>query len=51
MDAHERAGLDEHILIYTVSSGSRSGTYLILRPLRSLRDLDLIFCFDVKDAN
>jgi hypothetical protein len=42
MDAHQRAALDEHILIYTVSSGWRSGTYLILRPLRSLRDLDLM---------
>ena len=40
MEAHARAPLDEHILIYTVSSGSRSGTYLILRPLRSMHDLD-----------
>ena len=38
MDAHERAALDEHILIYTVSSGWRSGTYFILRPLKSLHE-------------
>ena len=42
MDAHQRAALDEHILIYTVSSGWRSGTYLVLRPLRALGDLDLM---------
>jgi hypothetical protein len=42
MDAHTRAELDEHILIYTVSSGWRSGTYFILRPLKSLHDLDRI---------
>ena len=38
--AHEKAGLDEHMLVYAVISGAPAGTYLIFQPAKSLAESD-----------
>lgn len=38
--AHEKANLDEHMVVYKVALGGPAGTVLIFQPFRSLKDLD-----------
>jgi hypothetical protein len=38
--AREKAGLDEHTVVYQVLSGAPAGTFLILSTARSLSELD-----------
>ncbi len=38
--AREKAGLDEHTMVYQVLSGAPAGTFLILSTARSLSELD-----------
>ena len=40
LGAHTRANLDEHLAIFTVSSGAPSATYLVIRPVTSLHGFD-----------
>jgi len=37
---HEKAGLDEHMLVYFVTQGGASGTVFVFQPLKSLHELD-----------
>jgi hypothetical protein len=38
--AREKAGLDEHTMVYGVNSGALAGTFLILSTMRSLSEFD-----------
>lgn len=38
--AREKAGLDEHTVVYGVNSGAPAGTFLILSTMRSLSEID-----------
>ncbi|MBZ5629412.1 MAG: hypothetical protein LAO06_11170 [Acidobacteriia bacterium] len=38
--AHEKAGLDEHMLVYNVGLGAPGGTYLVFEPMKSLKEWD-----------
>lgn len=38
--AHEKAGVDEHYVVYHVSAGAGAGLYLIFVPFKSLADVD-----------
>jgi hypothetical protein len=38
--AHEKANMDEHMIVYYASMGSASGTYYIFEPFKSVADLD-----------
>lgn len=38
--AHEKAGLDEHMVVYHVSIGAQGGTALVFQPFRSLKEVD-----------
>jgi len=38
--AHEKAGLDEHMLVYNVGLGGPGGTVLVFQPLKSLAEYD-----------
>jgi hypothetical protein len=39
---HQKGGIDEHLMVYTVAAGDRSATYFILRPVASLHALELM---------
>jgi hypothetical protein len=39
-EAHEKAGLDEHMLVYTVGLGGPGGTVLVFQPVKSLTEYD-----------
>jgi hypothetical protein len=38
--AHEKAGLDEHMLVYNVRLGGPAGTVLVFQPVKSLKEWD-----------
>jgi hypothetical protein len=38
--AHEKANIDEHMLVYFVGLGAPQGTYLVFQPLKSLKEWD-----------
>ncbi len=38
--AHEKANLDEHMVVYYVTMGAPAGTVLIFQPFRSLKEVD-----------
>jgi hypothetical protein len=40
LKAHTEAQLPEHLAMYTVSSGALSGTYLVMRPVTSMKEFD-----------
>lgn len=39
-EAHEKAGLDEHMLVYTVGLGGPGGTVLVFQPVKSMAEYD-----------
>jgi hypothetical protein len=39
-EAHEKAKVDEHYAVFQASAGVPVGTYLLIIPLKSLKDLD-----------
>ena len=41
VETHKRANVDEHLIIYRVSSGAPSTTFLIMRPVESFAGFDL----------
>src|SRR5581483_8200367 len=48
--AHEKAGLDEHMVVYTINNGAPFGTYLIFQPLKSLEEVDDMAKMHGKDS-
>jgi hypothetical protein len=38
--AHEKANMDEHMIVYYASLGAAGGTYYIFEPIKSIRDFD-----------
>src|SRR4051812_36984785 len=38
--AHEKANMDEHMLVYTANMGAAGGTYFIFEPVTSISTLD-----------
>jgi len=38
--AHEKANMDEHMIVYYASLGAAGGTYYIFEPMKSIADLD-----------
>ena len=38
--AHEKAGVDEHMIVYNVGLGAPGGTYLVFQPTKSLKEWD-----------
>jgi len=38
--AHEKAGLDEHMLVYFATMGAPAGTAFVFQPLKSLHEFD-----------
>jgi hypothetical protein len=38
--AHEKANIDEHMLVYGVGLGAPLGTYLVFQPVKSLKEWD-----------
>jgi hypothetical protein len=42
VEAHTGADIHEHLLLYAVESGIPSSTFIVLRPLDSLREMDLL---------
>jgi hypothetical protein len=38
--AHEKAGLDEHMLVYNVGLGGPGGTFIVFQPTKSLKEWD-----------
>jgi hypothetical protein len=38
--AHEKANLDEHMLVYNVGLGAPGGTVLVFQPVKSLKEFD-----------
>ncbi|MBV9083171.1 MAG: hypothetical protein JOZ62_10870 [Acidobacteriaceae bacterium] len=41
LEAHKKAAVDEHMMIYQISSGYPGTTFLILRPVETFNGLDL----------
>ena len=41
VEAHTKAAVDEHMLIYQVSSGRTGTTFIILRPVETFEGLNL----------
>lgn len=48
--AHEKANMDEHMIVYYVANGAPSGTYLIFEPIKSIASLDEIDKWHEKDS-
>lgn len=42
VEAHTGADIHEHLLLYAVESGIPSSTFIVLRPLDSLHEMDLL---------
>jgi len=42
VDAHKKGGIDEHLLVYTVVSGAPSASYLVLRALKSIHQIEVL---------
>ncbi len=40
--AHTRADIAEHLLLYSVTSGIQSSTFIVLRPLDTLHSMDVL---------
>ena len=38
--AHEKANMDEHMIVYYAGMGASGGTYFIFEPVKSVADLD-----------
>ncbi len=38
--AHEKANIDEHMLVYNVGLGAPTGTVMVFQPLKSLKEFD-----------
>jgi hypothetical protein len=38
--AHEKANLDEHMLVYNVGAGAPAGTVMVFEPMKSLKEWD-----------
>jgi hypothetical protein len=38
--AHEKANMDEHMLVYNVGLGAPAGTVMVFEPLKSLKEFD-----------
>jgi len=38
--AHEKANMDEHMLVYNVGLGAPGGTVMVLQPAKSLKEFD-----------
>ena len=39
-EAHVKAKIDEHWVVYRIISGAPTGTYLVFAPMRSMKELD-----------
>jgi hypothetical protein len=38
--AHEKAGIDEHMIVYSALAGAPFGTYIVFQPVKSLKEFD-----------
>lgn len=39
-EAHEKANLDEHMLVYNIGLGGPGGTFIVFEPMKSLKEFD-----------
>ncbi len=40
--AHEKANIDEHMLVYSLAYGGPTGAYLVIQPMKTVAELDTV---------